>query len=113
MRLPNAERAIVDPVKVRDYLLSPEHPLGRAKARFFTALGFARDNWPELQAALLAHAAAGEAELGAASPYGQKYTVRGIRQGPAGRSASVVAAWIVLQGEDAPRFVTAYPGERL
>jgi hypothetical protein len=113
VRLPNADRAIVEPAKVRDYLLSSEHPVGRAKARFFAALGFTRDNWPELQAALLVHAAAGEAELDAATLYGQKYTVRGILQGPAGRNASVIAAWMILQGEDAPRFVTAYPGERL
>jgi hypothetical protein len=113
VRLPNADRAIVDSAKVRDYLLSPEHPVGRAKARFFTALGFAREDSPALQQALLGHAAAGEVELGDVTRYGQKYAVRGILQGPAGRSASVVSIWIVLQGEDIPRLVTAYPGERL
>jgi len=39
MSLPNAERAVVDPVKVRDYLLSAVHPIGRFKARFFVAMG--------------------------------------------------------------------------
>ena len=110
MKLPNAEHALVDPAKVRDYLLSPEHPVGRAKARFFAALGFSRDGWPVLREALLAHAQ-GEAELGEGSPYGQKYAVRGILQGPAGRAAPVVSVWIVLTGEGFPRLVTAYPGE--
>jgi len=43
VRIRNAEHAVVDPAKLRDYLLSPEHPVGRAKARYFTALGFASD----------------------------------------------------------------------
>jgi hypothetical protein len=39
-RLPNAERAILDLAKVRDYCLNPCHPEGRHKARVFkTALG--------------------------------------------------------------------------
>ena len=109
MRLPSAERAVVDPAKVRDYLLSPEHPVGRAKARFFAALGFHRGEWMVLRHALVAQAAAGEAEPGPATPYGRKYTGRGILQGPDGRSAPVVSVWIVLAGEHVPRLVTAYP----
>ena len=35
MRLPNAELAIIDPKKIRDYLLSSVHPVGRFKAHFF------------------------------------------------------------------------------
>lgn len=113
MRLPDVDRAVVEPAKVRDYLLSPEHPVGRAKARFFTALGFTRAVWPDLQQALIAHAARGKADLASATLYGQKYIVRGISQGPAGRSAHAVSIWIVLQGENVPRFVTAYPEEGL
>ena len=40
MLLPNAERALIDRAKIRDYLLSLHHPVGRFKARFFTSLGF-------------------------------------------------------------------------
>jgi hypothetical protein len=111
MRLPNADRAAVDPAKVRDYLLSPEHPVGRAKARVFAALGYARADWPALRGALLALAREGEAEPGEATAFGQKWTVRGTLRGPAGRAAPVVTAWIVLAGEEVPRLVTAYPGE--
>lgn len=42
MRLPAAQLAIVEPAKIRDYLLSPEHPVGRYKASFFNALGGTR-----------------------------------------------------------------------
>ena len=113
MKLPVAEQAIVDPAKVRDYLLSFEHPVGRSKARFFAALGFSRERWPELQRALERLAVEGEAAPGAASPFGQKYVVRGMIRGPEprARAAAVESAWIVLHGEAAPRLVTAYPGD--
>ena len=111
MKLPGGERAVVEPAKVRDYLLSPEHPVGRGKARFFAALGFRRDRSHELRDALLALARSGEASLGAANAFGQKYLVPGSIQGPAGRAAAVLTVWIVLRGEDFPRFVTAHPGD--
>ena len=42
MQLPWHERAIVEPEKIRDYLLSRAHPVGRIKAAFFESLGFPR-----------------------------------------------------------------------
>jgi hypothetical protein len=110
MKLPDAERAIVDPAKVRDYLLSPEHQVGRFKAAFFGALGYTREDWPQLHRDLLVLAASGEATVGQASDFGQKYEVRGTIEGLAGRRAEIVTVWIILSGEDAPRLVTAYPG---
>jgi hypothetical protein len=109
MRLPGGERAVVDAAKVRDYLLSLEHPVGRTKARFFAALGFTRAEWPALRRALLELAASGEATPTESTRFGQKYVVRGTLRGPAGRAAGVLSAWIVLAGEDFPRLVTAYP----
>ena len=41
--------------------------------------------------------------------YGVKYEIRGTITGPEGRSGAIVTAWIVLNGEDFPRFVSAYP----
>lgn len=111
MRLPSAERAIIAPAKVRDYLLSPTHPVGRAKARVFAALGFRQPDWPALRDALLAHAQTESVEPTGSSRYGQKYAIRGMLQGPTGRSAEIVAVWLVPAGEEAPRFVTAYPGD--
>jgi hypothetical protein len=39
VRLPGGERAIIDPEKLRDYVLSRAHPVGRFKAAFFASLG--------------------------------------------------------------------------
>ena len=110
MTLPSAEHAVVEPAKVRDYLLSPVHPVGRFKARVFRRLGFRQDEWEQLRDALLELAATGEASKGQPSNHGQKYEVRGILEGPEG-AAFVVTIWIVLKGEESPRFVTAYPAE--
>ena len=43
------------------------------------------------------------------TPYGQKYLIRAMLLGPSGSSSAVVSVWIVLTGEEFPRFVTAYP----
>lgn len=108
MRVPHAEQAIIDPRKIHDYVLSLGHPVGRFKARFFLALGFARENWQEFRSELKRIVQV-EAEMGARTDYGQKYLVRGTIVGPAGRGAAVLTVWIVLTGEAVPRFVTVYP----
>ena len=40
MRLPGADQVRIDERKIRGYLLSSTHPVGRFKARVFAALGF-------------------------------------------------------------------------
>ena len=111
MKIPGAERAILDAAKVRDYLLSPAHRVGSAKARFFGQLGFDQRNWTILQDELYGFAKQ-EAQLGGATRFGQKYVVPGTIQGSSGLVARLVVVWIVLNGENFPRFVTAYPGAK-
>lgn len=113
MILPAAERTVIDPVKIRDYLLSTSHPVGRFKTAFFANLGYTNDNWRALEADLRELAVSGDAEPGRESPYGRKYEVRGTLKGPAGKLAEVVTVWIILPGEDAPQFVTAFPGGKI
>ncbi len=43
---------------------------------------------------------------------GQKYTIRAILNGPNGQSAVVVSVWFVPAPGMAPRFVTAYRGDK-
>lgn len=111
MLLPNADEAVIEAAKLRDYLLSPTHPLGRFKARFFGALGFSADRWEELESALRTQHLTQDAEPAAVVQSGQKFTIRAILTGPNGQSSSVVSVWFIRAEEAAPRFVTAYPGE--
>ena len=45
--------AVVDVEKVRDYLLSSTHPVGRLKAAFFMGLGYRAEDWGGLHKDLL------------------------------------------------------------
>jgi len=57
VKLPNAERAVVDMEKLRDYCLNPEHRRGCHKARVFKAsLGITRKRAGDLRKALRAAA---------------------------------------------------------
>jgi hypothetical protein len=54
MKIPNAERAQIDPRKLTEYVLNPNHPYGKDKAVVFaSALGITSDNFEVLDAALL------------------------------------------------------------
>jgi hypothetical protein len=108
--LPAIERAIVDPAKVRGYLLSSVHPVGRFKAVVFSALGYRTEAWEVLRDDLLALARDGAAIPGQISVYGQKYEVSGTLHGPSGRQARITSVWLVPVGGEAPRFITAFPG---
>jgi hypothetical protein len=112
VKLPEAERAIIDPRKLRDYVLSPIHPVGRFKAKFFATLGFTPDNWKRLDSELRRLIREEAAELDEETPFGQKYLVRGGVTGPTGRMAIVISAWIILRGERFPRLVNVLPGSR-
>lgn len=107
--LPNASLAIVEVAKVRDYLLSATHPIGRFKAVVLIALGYTQQNWPQLRDALIAHAVAGEAHAGDPTPYGWKYTVSGTLVGPNGRSGKFKTVWLIETVDSPPKFLTAYP----
>ena len=100
--------AIIPPAKLRDYLLSPLHPIGRYKSAFFLDLGYSQESWQVLERDLRA-VLRGEVKVLDVTEFGQKLAARGQLRGPTGRAAGVVAIWIVLTGESTPRFVTAYP----
>jgi hypothetical protein len=106
--IPNAERAVIDPAKLRDYLLSATHPVGRLKATFFRSLGYEGRRWRRLEKDLRdQHLSQPGREL-PATPYGRKFEIRANLVGPS-RGSEVVSIWIMVAGETFPRFVTAYP----
>lgn len=106
--LPHPDNAIIEPEKIRGYLLSPNHPVGRYKAAYFRSLGYSQENWQDLETDIRRLVAL-DATLMEVSEYGEKYTIRGILAAPHGKPASTITVWIVRRGEDFPRFVTAYP----
>ncbi len=109
MKVPGAERAFVDPAKVRDYLLSPAHPVGRFKAQVFLSLGYTQLRWDVLVGDLLQHVRDGLAEETAETRYGRKFRVRGMLVGPNGRRALFASIWLLRHDAEGPRLLTAFP----
>lgn len=107
--LPRAEDAIVEEAKITAYLLNFEHDDGKHKAAFFVSFGFSPDRWQELAEALRAHAIKNLVEKIVKSPYGVRYVVEGPLAAPDGRAPQVRSVWIIDEGEELPRLVTAYP----
>jgi hypothetical protein len=108
MRLP-AQNAIIAPAKLRDYLLSEQHPDGRSKARYLAGLGYRRVEWPRLVRDLREQILPLEARPVRNSPWGTKYEILGVLRGPNGRTAWIRSIWIVLRNETRPRLVTLTP----
>lgn len=103
MRLPRSLEAIVPERKLTGYLLSETHPVGRAKAKFFRALGFNERNLVRLKDALLAVAVSNDVTEAVVTPFGTKYLVEGDLDAPKGISVRVLTVWILEKGEDLPR----------
>jgi hypothetical protein len=112
LRIPNADMAIIPVEKLRGYLLSPAHPGGGSKAKFFANLGYTEVSWVTLEADLRAQHLSLEADEVPPTEHGRKFTITGPLAGPVGKSAVVISVWMIDRGEDVPRFLTAYPGKR-
>jgi hypothetical protein len=74
--------------------------------------GFSADSWQELATALLRHAGENEVIKVEESPFGTRYLVEGILFTPDGRKPAMRSVWFIEEGEEVPRFVTAYPLKR-
>jgi hypothetical protein len=109
MRLPGADRAVVEVAKIASYCLNPLHPWGRHKARAFSQrLGLTRADVFLVRSLLLtAVSARDNAEPGPVDGFGARYVLDFPIAGPKG-SALVRSVWIVRAGDDYPRLVTVY-----
>lgn len=108
MRLPNADQAVVDIVKLRDYCLSVTHPRGRHKARkFSSSLGMSAVDAADLREAILEAVRVSEAVEADADKFGRRFAVD-FTLSYRGRTAGIRTAWIVRRGEDFPRLTSCY-----
>ena len=108
VKLPNADKAIVEAAKLRDYCLNPAHPEGRHKARVFrSALGVGQEQAEWLREAILAALTHAEVAYAEETPYGWRYDVD-IVLTHGGKSASVRTGWLVRKTENLPRLATCF-----
>ena len=108
MVLPNAEKAVVDIGKLRDYCLNPNHEVGGNKARVFAAALnlYAKDVFV-LRLALLEAVKTNEAVLGVANEFGQRYIVD-FDMEYYGKTARIRSIWIIDTGSEIPRLISSY-----
>jgi hypothetical protein len=116
MKLPNAEKAVVDIAKLRDYSLNPNHPEGKHKARvFLERLGITRDDAEGLRKLILEAILTEDATEQKPTEYGRRFVVdfeiqRG--QGIILFKAAVRTAWMIRNDEDFPRLTTCFNPRR-
>jgi hypothetical protein len=109
MFIPNADNAIIDIGKLRDYCLNPEHDKGKHKAKLFSSiLGIKAENAEELRQILFEVIKTHEAQLGKRDDYGQRYTLDFIIEWQ-NRRATLRSGWIIEQNVGVPRLTSCYP----
>ncbi len=107
--LPNFDKAEINPKKLTDYALNPDHPVGGNKARVFkSALGYDKNNAGELIEQIYSKLPESEAVMGKLDQYGQRYTVDMSITGVNGNTATVRTGWIVKTECEIPSLTTLY-----
>lgn len=108
-KLPNSDQAIVSEAKITRYLLDLTSKQGKPKAQFFIVFGFTMEAWQDLATALKRHALTHDVASTRETPYGTHYVIAGTLLTPDGRNPIIKTVWKILNDEQIPSFVTAYP----
>lgn len=73
MKLPNADKLLVERDKIVGYLLNPTHRYGASKAAFFTGFGFQAGQWEQLALALRRHGQTHEVKRAKETGFGPRF----------------------------------------
>jgi hypothetical protein len=108
VKIPNADRAVIDIQKLTDYCLSYEHPRGKHKARvFLSALGMTSAHAGEFRDVLLQKVRSEDCVIGAVDEYGARYIVD-FTYARGDKEAIVRSTWIIKAGENTPRLTSCF-----
>lgn len=99
----------VDDRKITHYLLSDSHPEGAPKARFLKHFGFATHAPDELRRALIGHAHDHAVSTSRVTEFGSVFEINGRLTSPDGQNPWMLVVWMIDNGTDFPRFITAVP----
>ncbi|MEO0510058.1 MAG: DUF6883 domain-containing protein [Verrucomicrobiota bacterium] len=107
-RLVNAPNAKIDPRKLTDYALNPNHPVGGNKAKVFeSALGYNQSNAQGLLKQLQQGVLNNTPVAGKVDNFGSRFTVDIPVTGPGG-SGTVRTGWIFKSGSNTPELTTLF-----
>ena len=105
----NIQNLYIDPAKLKDYLLNPDHIDGRSKAKLLISLGFNVDYISKLHDSILLHAAENDFDQLVHTKFGEKYLVEGNMTTPNGKILEIRSVWIKERQEEIIKFVILYP----
>lgn len=108
MKLPNHQLARIDLIKLRDYCLNMNHPVGRHKAKVFKKiLGMERKDAKFLRQLILKEVSNTSAEEVFRDEFGIRYRCD-IKIELDQHSATIITIWIIRWGLNQPALVTCY-----
>jgi uncharacterized protein DUF6883 len=109
MKLPNADKAVIAQNKLVLYLLNVAHRKGSGKARTLLSMGYAPENWQQLESDIRAQHLSAKVSESVESDYGMRYDIVAPLTGPSGRTIVFRSVWQIDLATDAPRLITRYP----
>ena len=111
-QLPNGDRAVVPPEKVKAYLLNAYHVQNKGKAQFFERAGYNLQQPERLAEDLKKIARTGHVTATRVTSRGTLYEVIGEVTAPNKRKYTLTTAWFIHAGQTIPRLATAYPKKK-
>jgi len=109
MLILNADRAIIAPEKLRDYLLNPDHRRGSSKARLLLSCGYRAEAWQVLETHLRSQHLTIDYTATKNNAFGRRFEIRANLATPSGRTIIFRSIWQIDDGTEVPRLITMYP----
>ncbi len=101
------DRIYIDPRKLTEYALNPEHPRGGHKAKVFkSALGYDKQNYENLKSQIESQVLDSDAKEGMTDKHGKRYVVDILIKGYSGKEAMIRTCWLVPPGTKEGRLTT-------
>jgi len=109
MKVPNADRAVIEAAKIVRYLLDIDHPDGGSKARLLVSLGYSAVDWRQLDADLRSMHLTEDYVVTSVTAWGVRYEVVAPITGPSSDAVLFRSVWQIDLGTESPRLITMYP----
>jgi hypothetical protein len=109
MKIPNADRAVIEPSKLTEYLLNSEHKRGGTKAKLLILFGYSLENWQQLESDIRRFHLVVDVNVVKETMYGVRYEISANLLTPIDRQLFVKTVWQIDKGTDFARLITLVP----
>ena len=109
MKIPNSDRAVIEPLKLTEYLLNSEHKRGGTKAKLLIQFGYSLENWQQLESDIRRFHLGVDANVVKETMYGVRYEISASLLTPINRQLFVKTVWQIDKDTDFARLITMVP----